>query len=116
MMPGTIANMKQVKPRGNPNWKKNGPSPNPDGRKRMDPEVKAAFKEMTPKALKRLDELLMSTDEHVALKAIHEVLDRELGKPTQPVEFDPTRIPDPELRRAAVEIVESWKQEGVVMQ
>ena len=36
------------------------------------------------------------------------------GKPVQHVVLDPSELPDVELRKAAVEIAEEWKREGVM--
>lgn len=36
------------------------------------------------------------------------------GKPVQPVEIDPERMEDSELRKAVVELTKQWEQEGVL--
>ncbi len=71
--------------RGNPNWRK-GVSGNPTGRKAVDPEVKEALGALTPRAVDRLTMMLESEDERIAMDAVKTVLDRNLGKPTQPLE------------------------------
>jgi hypothetical protein len=68
-------------PRGKPFQK--GVSGNPGGRKPIAPEVKDALRELNPRAIERLRELLESGDERVAMAALKEVLDRNLGKPPQ---------------------------------
>lgn len=63
-----------------------GDSGNPKGRPKMDPEVREALTKLTPRAVAKLEQLLESNDERVAMQAAHEILDRNLGKPAQPVE------------------------------
>lgn len=63
-----------------------GKSGNPGGRPRMSPEVREAFERMTPRAVAVLEELLGSKDDEVRFRASQAILDRQLGKPAQPVE------------------------------
>jgi hypothetical protein len=63
-----------------------GQSGNPGGRKPIPPEVKEALKAMEPRAVERLRELLESDDDKIAMAAVKEVLDRNLGKPPQSLE------------------------------
>lgn len=53
------------------------------GRKKIPEDVKKAFRDLTPKAITRLAELLNSENEKVAIQAVQEVLNRALGKPVQ---------------------------------
>lgn len=66
------------------------PSPNPSGRPAVDPKVKRETHEVlaaaTPKAARRLVELMDSPDERIALTASQLVLDRVYGKPVQQVD------------------------------
>ncbi|ACS41665.1 DUF5681 domain-containing protein [Methylorubrum extorquens] len=65
-----------------------GKSGNPTGRPKIPAEVRELARGATVKALSRAIELIDSADENVALKAVNTVLDRALGKPTQPVDGD----------------------------
>ena len=62
---------------------KPGQSGNPNGRPTMPKHFKAAFDEMTPKAIETLAQLLSSPNDSLRLKAVREVLDRALGRPVQ---------------------------------
>jgi len=52
-------------------------------------EIKAWALQHSPKARKRLLELLESQDEKIALAACNTIFDRAYGKPTQTVEAGP---------------------------
>ncbi len=65
---------------------KPGQSGNPGGRKPIPPEIKDALRQMTPKAVQRLAEMLESDDERIVMMAVKEILDRDLGKPVQPMD------------------------------
>ena len=60
---------------------KKGQSGNPNGRPKIDPEVKEALRAATPKAVQKLIQLIDSNMDKIALKACCEVLDRVIGKP-----------------------------------
>jgi len=62
-----------------------GVSGNPSGRKKADPEIVKALKAATPQAVRVLISLLDSDDDNVRLKAANIILERELGKPVQPI-------------------------------
>lgn len=64
-----------------------GQSGNPSGRKPIPEDVKAALKALTPVAVRRLGELLESDNERVAVEAVKEALNRNLGKAPQTVEL-----------------------------
>jgi hypothetical protein len=63
-----------------------GHSANPGGRPRVVAELRDLARAHTPDALKRLVELLHSKNEHTALAAARELLDRGYGKPVQAVD------------------------------
>lgn len=58
-----------------------GVSANPGGRVKIDPEVKEILRAATPKAARRLVEMIDSKSEKIALAACNSILDRILGKP-----------------------------------
>lgn len=65
---------------------------NPGGRPKIPQELKDAFKALSPVAVERLKEILNGEypDAKVSdmIKAIEIVLDRHLGKATQPIDAD----------------------------
>jgi hypothetical protein len=65
---------------------KPGQSGNPGGRPAVDPKVKEALEALTLPAVTELGNCLRSPDESIRLKAATTVLERNLGKPKQPVE------------------------------
>lgn len=54
-------------------------------------EATQELKGLLKKAVRRIGKLVESKNEKVALNAAQEVLDRELGKPTQPIVTDDSR-------------------------
>ena len=58
-----------------------GRSANPGGRPGLPEEIKATLRELSPRAVKRLGELLDSDDERIQLEAAKAILDRHLGRP-----------------------------------
>lgn len=63
-----------------------GQSGNPGGRRKVPAEVYVAMGALTMPAVLRLGELIQSGDEKVALGAVKEALERNLGKVLQSVE------------------------------
>ena len=58
-----------------------GRSANPGGRPGVADVIKATLRELSPRAVKRLGELLDSEDERIQLEAAKAILDRHLGRP-----------------------------------
>jgi hypothetical protein len=58
-----------------------GRSANPGGRPGVREVIKATLRELSPRAVKRLGELLDSADERIQLEAAKAILDRHLGRP-----------------------------------
>ena len=58
-----------------------GKSGNPSGKSKRYEEIRTVARQYSPKAIKRLVELIGSKDERVALLASREVLDRGFGRP-----------------------------------
>jgi hypothetical protein len=58
-----------------------GRSANPGGRPGVPEVIKATLRELSPRAVKRLGELLDSADERIQLEAAKAILDRHLGRP-----------------------------------
>ena len=58
-----------------------GRSANPGGRPGVPDVIKATLRELSPRAVERLGELLDSEDERIRLEAAKAILDRHLGRP-----------------------------------
>ncbi len=58
-----------------------GRSANPGGRPGLPDVIKATLRELSPRAVERLGELLDSEDERIQLEAAKAILDRHLGRP-----------------------------------
>ena len=58
-----------------------GRSANPGGRPGLPDVIKATLRELSPRAVERLGELLDSADERIQLEAAKAILDRHLGRP-----------------------------------
>ena len=58
-----------------------GSSANPGGRPGIPEVVRATLRELSPRAVERLGELLDSDDERIRLEAAKAILDRHLGRP-----------------------------------
>ena len=58
-----------------------GRSANPGGRPGVPEVIKATLRELSPRAVKRLGQLLDSADERIQLEAAKAILDRHLGRP-----------------------------------
>jgi hypothetical protein len=58
-----------------------GNSANPGGRPGVPEVIKAKLRELSPRAVTRLGQLLDSSDERIALEATRTILDRLLGRP-----------------------------------
>jgi hypothetical protein len=58
-----------------------GRSANPGGRPGVPEVIKATLRELSPRAVERLGQLLDSDDERIRLEAAKAILDRHLGRP-----------------------------------
>jgi hypothetical protein len=58
-----------------------GRSANPGGRPGIPEVIRATLRELSPRAVERLGELLNSADERIQLEAAKAILDRHLGRP-----------------------------------
>lgn len=72
---------------------KPGESGNPGGRPKADPQVVEILTAACPKAAQKLVELIDSTDVKLARVACDSILDRVLGKATQPISGDDSMAP-----------------------
>lgn len=78
--------------RGNPEWVKGGPSPNPKGMRPLTPKLREAIhlaREWAPKGVEGLIELATQrADLSVALRAHEYLLNRVYGQPSQAIQLD----------------------------
>lgn len=65
-----------------------GQSGNPNGRPKMDPEVRDFARAKSLAAIQRIASFIDHEDPDIAMKACNSILDRAWGKPTQPVAGD----------------------------
>lgn len=74
---------------------KPGQSGNPGGRKKVPDDIKAAFRELTPKAVETLKGILLSDTAKDAdkIKAAEIIMDRAYGKPLQAMDLDVNSLP-----------------------
>jgi len=66
---------------------KKGQSGNPGGRPKAYAEVVELARELTPQALKALEKIMASSNEHAAIKAAELVLERAWGKVPDKIEM-----------------------------
>lgn len=94
-------------------------TPNPGGLTRAQREVRAAVRTLLDEAFTGPDGTDVLVD---AIKLGVSIGDGSIirlaceyrwGKPTQPVEIDPSRMGDEELKKSVIEIAEQWKQEDL---
>jgi hypothetical protein len=75
-----------------------GHSPNPTGRPKRDAEIREAFQDLGAEAVERVQQLMRSKDETVAVAACRLALERGYGKPMQSVTVTPLApAPDREV-------------------
>jgi hypothetical protein len=73
-------------------WKK-GESGNPGGRPKEEREVLQLARDHSTRAIGRLAEWMDSDNARASVMACNAILDRALGKPTQPLSGDPDKPP-----------------------
>jgi hypothetical protein len=73
--------------RGNPNWVKGGPSPNPGGRPKAATELRQRLEVLAldDDAAQVLRELMQSPDEKIRLDTVKFIVDHVKGKPSQAI-------------------------------
>ncbi len=71
---------------GNPKWKKGIPSPNPSGRPKEDPEIRALCKAHSQEAIETAISIMRdkAAKETDRIKCVEIILERAYGKPIQP--------------------------------
>ena len=72
-----------------------GKSGNPEGRPKMPEDLKEAFRELTPAAVRALSEIINSPESKPVerIRAAEVILDRGWGKPTQSMEIETNKVP-----------------------
>jgi hypothetical protein len=79
-----------------------GISGNPNGRPKVIAQVRDAARALTPKALERLEHLMDSFDEKIALAAVQEALSRGWGKPETSLAVTTNEKPPEDIRNKIV--------------
>ena len=91
--------------KGNPAWVA-GVSGNPNGRKKTDPELKAAFEAACPDAVAALVKIVRRVDDSTkdgdVIKAAQIIIERVMGKPIQTVETNQPIHITPERSRELI--------------
>jgi hypothetical protein len=92
-----------------------GSSANPGGRPGIPEVVKATLRELSPRAVERLGELLESDDERIRLEAAKAIPDRHLGRPA--IQADPTVRGDTSAAHleALIEVARKRREEPVTL-
>jgi hypothetical protein len=86
-----------------------GRSGNPGGRPKLEGEIRKLAQKHGPNALKRLVELMKSSNERVAVAAAQAVLDRAYGKPPQGLHIEGDNPIAPAVR---IEFVKPKEQDS----
>lgn len=103
-------NSKPTAKRGKGKPFEKGKTGNPGGRPKIPDDIKQAFKDLTPAALKTLQEIINNPEAKDAdrIRACEIALDRGWGKPVQAVDME-TRIEKP-VSIAFEGVLDEWSQ------
>ena len=90
-----------------------GRSANPGGRPGVPEVIKATLRELSPRAVERLGELLDSDDERIRLEAAKAILDRHLGRPAIQADFTVRGGTSGEHLQALLEVARKRRAEPI---
>jgi hypothetical protein len=90
-----------------------GRSANPGGRPGVPEVIKATLRELSPRAVERLGELLDSADERIRLEAAKAILDRHLGRPAIQADLTVRNGTSTEHLRALLEVARKRRAEPI---
>ena len=90
-----------------------GRSANPGGRPGVPEVIKATLRELSPRAVERLGELLDSDDERIRLEAAKAILDRHLGRPAIQADFTVRGGTSAEHLQALLEVARKRRAEPI---
>ena len=92
-----------------------GRSANPGGRPGVPEVIKATLRELSPRAVERLGELLDSDDERIRLEAAKAILDRHLGRPAIQADLTVRGGASAEHLQALIEVARKRRAEPIVL-
>ena len=90
-----------------------GRSANPGGRPGVPDVIKATLRELSPRAVERLGELLDSDDERIQLEAAKAILDRHLGRPAIQADLTVRGGTSAEHLQALIEVARKRRSEPI---
>ena len=90
-----------------------GRSANPGGRPGVPEVIKATLRELSPRAVERLGELLDSEDERIQLEAAKAILDRHLGRPAIQADLTVRGGTSAEHLQALIEVARKRRAEPI---
>jgi hypothetical protein len=90
-----------------------GRSANPGGRPGVPEVIKATLRELSPRAVERLGQLLDSADERVQLEAAKAILDRHLGRPAIQADLTVRGGTSSEHLQALIEVARKRRAEPI---
>ena len=90
-----------------------GRSANPGGRPGVPDAIKATLRELSPRAVERLGELLDSDDERIQLEAAKAILDRHLGRPAIQADLTVRGDTSAEHLQALIEVARKRRAEPI---
>ena len=92
-----------------------GTSANPGGRPGVPEAIKATLRELSPRAVQRLGELLDSDDERIQLEAAKAILDRHLGRPAIQADLTVRGSVSADHLQALIEVARKRREEPVTL-
>ena len=90
-----------------------GRSANPGGRPGVPDVIKATLRELSPRAVERLGQLLDSDDERIRLEAAKAILDRHLGRPAIQADLTVRGSASTEHLEALIEVARRRRAEPI---
>jgi len=90
-------------------------SANPGGRPGVPEVIKATLRELSPRAVERLGELLDSDDERIRLEAAKAILDRHLGRPAIQADLTVRGSASTDHLQALIEVARKRRDEPVML-
>ena len=93
-----------------------GRSANRGGRPGVPEVIKATLRKLSPRAVKRLGELLDSADERIQLEAAKAIVDRHLGRPAIQADLTVNGSLAAEHLQALIEVARKGRGEPIMLE